>query len=92
MRKQNEQVLLYITKSVYSAYYTHLSSKDLCVFLYPANQTEIEKIDNINRSEIVYIQLKMPSWWCDWYYSLSLENRFKFALFIEQRLKEYGLI
>jgi hypothetical protein len=92
MRKQNKQALLYITEPVYRAYHTNLSSKDLCVFLFPATTDEIDKVSEVERSEVFDILIRMPQWWISWYYSLTLEERYKFAKIIEQRLKEYKLI
>jgi hypothetical protein len=92
MRKQNKVIAVYVTNSVYKAYYTSLSSKDICLFLQPVDKNELKKIENIDRSEIVYIQLRMPDWWTSWYNSLSLEEKYKFGKVIEQRLKAHQLI
>jgi hypothetical protein len=64
----------------------------MCVFLYPASEDEFKKIDNIDRSDVFDIQQRMPEWWFRWYYSLSLDEKMKFAKIIEQRLKNYQLI
>jgi hypothetical protein len=92
MRKTNRAVVLYLTDSVHHKYHESLSPKDLCLVLYPARAEELKKIDNVRRSEVVHILMRMPIWWSDWYYRLPIEDRFRFAKVIEQRLKEYKLI
>ncbi|MBX0311570.1 MAG: hypothetical protein JHC31_07290 [Sulfurihydrogenibium sp.] len=91
MKRTNKSATIYITQIVYR-FYHETSARDLCLVLYPSTKSELEKIESINRSEVTYIQIRMPQWWISWYYGLSLENRFKFAKVVEQRLKEYKLI
>jgi hypothetical protein len=86
------KTLIYITEPVYRAYYKHISSKDLCIFLYPATADEMNNVNGISRSDVFDIQQRMPEWWFRWYYRLSLDEKMKFAKIIEQRLKNYQLI
>jgi hypothetical protein len=92
MKGINKAVTLYLTQTVYRFYHETLTAKDLCLVLYPATRNELEKIGNVDRSEVMHIQTRMPRWWSKWYYQLSLQDKFKFAKIIEQRLKEYKLI
>jgi hypothetical protein len=92
MKKLNKMTYLYITEPVYRAYHLHLSSKDLCIFLQPATEVELKKVGYVNRSHVIELQLRMPEWWHKWYYSLSLEEKYRFAKIVEQRLRNYQLI
>jgi hypothetical protein len=56
------------------------------MFLFPASDEEMDKVDAIDRSSVYDITIRMPQWWCDWYYSLPLEQRYKFAKIIEERI------
>jgi hypothetical protein len=44
MRKVNKTIIVYVTEEVYRAYYSYLTAKDLCMFLTPLPEEEIENI------------------------------------------------
>jgi hypothetical protein len=77
---------------VHQAYNLYLTSKDLDLALYPATEEELRNIGNIDRSNVFYLQLRMPDWWTSWYYSLTLEEKYRFAKIVEKRLRRQGLI
>jgi|GEM_PF-6119239 len=92
MRKVNQTIIVYVTEEVYRAYYSYLTAKDLCIFLSPLPEEEINKVGEVDRSEIIHLQVRVPEWWASWFKSLHLDTRYKFAKIIENRLKQQGLI
>ncbi len=92
MRKKNVSIGVYLTREIYTAWCDKLSAKDLLLFMLPSTEEELSSVIDIERNNFFMITMRMPSWWADWYRSLSREEKFKFAEIVQKRLKTYQLI
>jgi hypothetical protein len=91
-KERQRGVGIYITKPVYEAWLDNLLVKDLVLALTPPSQEEFNTVSVGSREDYMIITIRMPSWWVEWYKSLSKEDKFKFARIIEKRLKQIGLV
>jgi hypothetical protein len=93
LSKDNQKgVGIYLTKPVYEAWLDYLTIKDLTLALSPAMQEEFFTVRAGSRSDFIVKTIKMPVWWVDWYRSLSVDDRFRFARIVEKRLRQLGLV
>jgi hypothetical protein len=91
-KERQKGVGIYITKPTYEAWLDNLLIKDLTLALSPPNQEEFNNAPVGSREDYQLIVIKMPSWWVEWYKSLSKEDKFRFARIVERRLRSLGLV
>jgi len=90
-KKRLKGTAVYLTNSVYNEWIDKLSSKELAMAMLPVSQDELEFIE-ADRKDFQTVSIKMPSWWIEWYKTLSLKDKLKFGRLIEKRLKKVGLL
>ena len=91
-KERQKGVGIYITKPTHEAWLDNLLIKDLTLALSPPTQEEFNSVPVGSREDYQLIVIRMPSWWVEWYKSLSKEDKFKFARVIEKRLRQLGLV
>lgn len=91
-KKRLKGTAVYLTNRVYDEWLENLSAKELAMAMMPASQEEIEFIEIGDRKDFQPVSVKMPSWWVNWYKTLSLEDKLRFGRLIEKRLKKVGLV
>lgn len=91
-KERQRGVGVYVSNRVYESWLNDLTVKDLVLALSPPSEMELNSVVAGSRSNYSVVVMKMPNWWIQWYRSLDIENKFKFAEVVEKRLRNMGLL
>lgn len=87
-----KSVAVYLPKTLYDAWVSKLSAKELALAMLPTSESELIGIEPGDRTEFDIVYMQMPIWWHQWYKSLDKEDKFRFGRLVLKRLKSIGLI
>jgi hypothetical protein len=92
-KKDNTKVVhVHVSDAVYRAWCNGLTTKDIVMFLQPATERELLTVGDVDRGDFVSITIKLPLWWIEWYKSLTLRDKLRFAKLVEERMRRYKIL